>query len=555
MNTTVYPTRNIITMNPMQPRATHVAVRDGRILSVGTLQDVSAWGPHTLDTRFADKLLMPGLIEGHSHLKEGSMWDMHYLGWFDRRDPQGKVWNGLRSMEAVVVRLRDTAAAIRAQNLPAEQPLLGWGFDPIYFGAERMTVEHLDRAEASRPIVIAHANGHLMNVNSATLRLAGIDRDTDVEGVVKFASGPHAGEPTGELQEPAAMYLVLRKFGKAGLLGPVTGAGIRSFAALACMQGVTTATDLVNKLTEQDCEVLEATLANADCGIRLVPAFQAFHGTHAAPLGAEHVKRLMPRNTDKLRYGLVKMTLDGSIQGFTSRMRWPGHFNGAPNGIWVMAPAQFEADFETYHRAGLQIHTHTNGDEASQVAIDAIDRVLARAARPDHRHTLQHGQMIDAAMFRRMAALGIGVNLFANHLWYWGDQHYEVTMGPDRANRLDACGSALAAGVPLAIHSDAPVTPLGPLFTAWCAVNRVTPKGRVLGEAERLSVAQALHAITLGAAWSLKLDHEIGSIECGKRADFCVLEDDPLNVDPKALKDVRVWGTVLSGRVFEAHHA
>jgi predicted amidohydrolase YtcJ len=106
--------------------------------------------------------------------------------------------------------------------------------------------------------------------------------------------------------------------------------------------------------------------------------------------------------------------------------------------------------------------------------------------------------------------------------------------------------------VPLAIHSDAPVTPLGPLFTAWCAVHRVTPSGRVLGAADRLSVPQALHAITLGPAWTLKLDHEIGSIECGKRADFCVLEDNPLEVDPNALKDVRIWGTVLSGRVFPA---
>ena len=161
--------------------------------------------------------------------------------------------------------------------------------------------------------------------------------------------------------------------------------------------------------------------------------------------------------------------------------------------------------------------------------------------------------MIDAAMFRRMAALGLCANLFTNHLWYWGDQHYDITLGPDRANRLDACGSALAAGVALAIHSDAPVTPLGPLFTAWCAVNRVTPNGRVLGPNERISVPLALRAITLGAAWTLKLDHEIGSIECGKRADFCVLEDDPLAVEPMALKDVRVWGTVLSGRVFEAH--
>ncbi len=552
MTTTIYSARKIITMNPMQPEASHVAVRDGRILGVGTLAELAAWGAHTLDQRFADKVLMPGLIEGHCHLKEGSMWDWTYTGWFDRRDPQGIVWSGMRSMDAVVARLAEVDAQMSAQGLPATEPLIAWGFDPIYFGGERMTVAHVDRASRTRPIVIAHANGHLMNVNSAMLRLAEITRDNEVEGVVKFAGGAADGEPTGELQEPAAMFLVLRKIGNAGLLAPMTEAGVRSFARLACLQGVTTATDLVNKLGDDDCRTLETVLADDAVGIRILPAFQAFHGTHGAAAGAEHVKALLPRNTDRLRYGLVKMMLDGSIQGFSARLRWPGHFNGAPNGIWVTAPAQYEADFEAYHRAGLTIHTHTNGDEASEAAIDAIERVLTRAPRPDHRHTLQHGQMIDAPLFRRMAALGLSANLFANHLWYWGDQHYETTMGPDRANRLDACASALAAGVALSIHSDAPVTPLGPLHVAWCAVNRVTPKGRVLGASERLTVPQALHAITLGAAWTLKLDDEIGSIECGKRADFCVLEDDPLALAPAALKDVRVWGTVLSGRVFPA---
>lgn len=346
------------------------------------------------------------------------------------------------------------------------------------------------------------------------------------------------------------MFPVVRRTGNAGLLAPMDDAGMQGFAAIARRQGVTTATDLVNKLGQSDCALLERTCADPDFSVRILPAFQAFHGTHGAREGAEHVRGLMARNTDRLRYGLVKMMLDGSIQGFSARLRWPGYHNGAPNGIWVTAPAQYEADFETYHRAGLCIHTHTNGDEASAVALDAITRVLARHPRPDHRHTLQHGQMIDAAMFHRMAALGLGANLFANHLWYWGDQHLAATLGPDRAERLDACASALAAGVPLAIHSDAPVTPLAPLFTAWCAVNRVTPSGRVLGEAERIPVAAALRAITLGAAWTLGLNHEIGSIECGKRADFCVLEDDPLAVEPARLKDVRVWGTVLSGRVF-----
>ena len=556
---TVYRARRIVTMNPMQPSATHVAVRDCRILAVGDLERVSAWGPFDLDERFADAVLLPGLVEGHCHLKEGGMWELPYLGWFDRADPDGKVWPGLRSMDDVVARLAEVDRTMRANGQGDDVPLIAWGFDPIYFGGERMTTVHLDRASATRPVVVGHANGHLMNVNTAMLRLADITRDNEVEGVVRYerdvagTSAPtvaRAGEPTGELQEPAAMFLVYRRIGQAGLLAPMTEGGVDMFTRLASRMGVTTATDLVNKLGAGDCAVLEAATAKDDCRVRILPAFQAFHGTHAATAGAEHVKTLVAKNTDRLRYGLVKMMLDGSIQGFSARLRWPGHFNGAPNGIWVMAPAQYEADFETYHRAGLTVHTHTNGDEASLAAIDAIERVLAKAPRPDHRHTLQHGQMIDAPLFRRMAALGLCANLFANHVWYWGDQHYEMTMGPDRAMRLDACASALAAGVPLAIHSDAPVTPLGPLHVAWCAVNRVTPKGRVLGESERLTVAQALHAITLGPAWTLKLDHEVGSIECGKRADFCVLDDDPLAVDPMQLKDIRVRGTVLSGRVF-----
>jgi len=552
---TIYVARDILTMNPMQASATHVAVRDGRILGVGDLAELAQWGEYTLDTRFADCVLLPGLIEGHCHLKEGGMWDMEYLGWFDRLNPWGQTVQGLHSMEAVVQRLTEIDQKMQQSGAAPDKPLLAWGFDPIYFGSERMTVEHLDRASTTRPIVIAHANGHLMNVNSPMLRTAEIDEDTEVEGVVKFKEGPRKGQPTGELQEPAAMFLVLRHVGDAGLLSPMDETGMLNFARLANMQGVTTATDLVNTLSEADCAVLESALAKDECCVRILPAFKAFHGTHGATQGAEHVKAMTQRNTDKLRYGLVKMMLDGSIQGFSSRMRWPGHFNGAPNGIWVTAPAQYEADFEIYHRAGLHIHTHTNGDEASLAAIDAIERVLTRAPRPDHRHTLQHAQMVDAPMFRRMASLGLCVNLFANHLWYWGDQHYEMTMGPDRAHRLDACGSALAAGVSLAIHSDAPVTPLGPLFTAWCAANRITPKGRVLGEKERLSVMQALHAITLGAAWTLKMDHEIGSIEAGKRADFCVLRDHPLTLGAGKLKDARVWGTVLGGQAFPAHKA
>ena len=180
-----------------------------------------------------------------------------------------------------------------------------------------------------------------------------------------------------------------------------------------------------------------------------------------------------------------------------------------------------------------------------------LEQALTDLPRADHRHTLQHCQMADAAQFRRMATLGVCVNLFANHLYYWGDAHAAQTIGPDRARRMDACGSALAHGVAMAMHSDAPITPMAPLFTAWCAVNRITSSGVVLGEHERITVPQALQAITLGAAYTLRMDHLVGSIEVGKYADFCVLDDDPTAVEPMRLKDIAVAGTVLGGQVMQ----
>ncbi len=119
------------------------------------------------------------------------------------------------------------------------------------------------------------------------------------------------------------------------------------------------------------------------------------------------------------------------------------------------------------------MHSHTNGDQATEMALDCLEGALRDQPAPDHRFTLQHCQLADAAQFRRMSRLGMCANLFPNHHFYWGDQHYETTVGPERATRMNACATALASGVPLAIHSDAPVTPLGPLFTAWCAVNRL----------------------------------------------------------------------------------
>ena len=540
-DTTVYQARKIITMNPMQPEATHVAVRDGRILAVGGLERMREWGAFDLDTRFADQVLMPGLVEGHSHLMAGGLWQFPFVGFHERTAPDGRRWAGCRSFDEVIGRLKELEAGI---DDPAK-PLLAWGLDPIFFGSERMTVRHLDRVSATRPIVILHASQHLMNVNSAALAKVGITRDTEVDGVVRFENG----EPTGELQEFAAMFPISRLTGNIFRVAGASEQSLRLFGSIAQLAGVTTATDLVNDLSEENTDVLRRVTAEADFPVRLVPAYARLEGSVSLEAGTARVRRCIEANTDKLHFGLVKIITDGSIQGFTARVRWPGYFDGHDNGIWIQAPAELRAMIAHFHAEGFRLHIHTNGDEATELAIDAIEAALATAPRADHRHTLQHCQMADAAQFRRMARLGICANLFANHIYYWGDAHRALTMGPDRAERMDACATALRHGVPLAIHSDAPITPLGPLFTAWCAVNRLTSSGHVLGACERIKVAEALHAITLGAAFTLGLDDRIGSIEVRKFADFCVLDDDPSAVAAETLKDLPIAGTVLGGRV------
>lgn len=539
---TVYSAKSILTMNPARPRATHVAVRDGRILGAGTLEELAGWGDYSLDDRFADKVLMPGLVEGHAHTSEGSLWRYTYLGWFDRMDPAGKTWDGLKTIDAVLDRLRAAEA-----ELDGDAPLCGWGLDPIYMNNQRVNRAHLDSVSPSRPIGVMHASGHILNVNTKALELAGLMKTGINHPGIPL--GPD-GYPTGELKGPEVMTPVGPHVGFDRSLMDCDEQGLRDFAKLCVRTGVTTVTDLASRLEPETVEMMLRVTGESKYPARVVP-LRFFLGLPPKDLVAE-VIRLKGLATDRCRLGRIKVVADGSIQGFSARMKWPGYYNGAENGLWYVAPEQLAEIYAHALDAGIQVHTHTNGDQATELALDTLGPALQKHPSRDHRFTLQHCQLADTAQFRRMKALGMCVNLFANHHFYWGDEHYRLTVGPERATRMNACRTALEQGVPMTIHSDAPVTPLGPLFTAWAAVNRITASGRVQGEHERIGVDDALRAVTLGAAYTLHLDGEIGSIETGKRADFAVLEQDPTEVDPMALKDVPVWGTVQGGRVFAA---
>lgn len=539
MTTTVYSARRIVTMNPSQPEATHIAVRDGRVLAVGPQEAMQGLGDVTLDERFADQVILPGFVEGHSHALEGAMWDYLYLGYFPRKAPDGCLWDGIRSIPAMQQRLREQASL-----LPADEPMIAWGFDPVFFEGERLDRYALDVAINDRPVVIIHASLHMMTVNSRMLNQAGLEQHAGIEGIMLDAKGV----PSGELQEMAAMHAIFDTIGMNLFEAVASPEALRRYGRVARNAGVTTITDLYNPLSDEGIEALRQVTGEPDYPVRLMPAMSGLAWTPEQ--GVARLRACLELGNDKLYFGPAKLMTDGSIQGYTARLKWPHYHDGHPNGIWNAPPEALQEMVQVYHQAGIQLHIHTNGDEAVELMLDALEGALELWPRADHRHTLQHCQIIDHAQLRRAARLGLCLNMFANHLYYWGDIHLTRTLGYERSQRLEPLASATRLNIPLAIHSDAPVTPLGPLFTAWCAVMRRSASGVVLGEHERITVRQALEMVTLGAAYTLRLDHLVGSLEIGKFADMVVLDQDPLECAPERLKDIAIRATILGGNVY-----
>ena len=528
----VYRAARIITVDDEKPFATHVALRDGRVIAVGGAELERVHCP--ADDRFADYVMLPGFVEGHAHASEGSIWNLPYVGFFDRRHPDGQIYPGCTSVAALIARLGELEAELDG----ADDTLFAWGYDSIYF-ADKPLRRDLDRVSSRRPVVLFHSNLHLVTVNSVALERAGIGRDNLIEGVYVDDDG----EPNGELAEFAAMFPVFRAVGDPIFSEAYTADDLRRYGRACQRVGITTAADLYSDLEPDVLELFAATTREANFPVRLVPALATTR------FSVEQVHRRLAdiegRGHERLFTGSVKIVSDGSIQGFSARVRQP-YVNGIDNGIWYEAPQKIRRLIHELHAAGVKLHIHVNGDEAAELALECFEEAIA-ASGPRQRHALQHAQMMDRAQLERAAKMNLVVNFFANHIFYWGDQHRDATVGPGIAARMNPARSALDLGLDVALHCDAPVTPPGPLFTMWCAVNRHTASGRELGPGERITPAEALRAVTLGGAISLDLDDRIGSISPGKYADFTLLRQDPLAVEPQRIRDIEVAGTMLGG--------
>lgn len=257
--------------------------------------------------------------------------------------------------------------------------------------------------------------------------------------------------------------------------------------------------------------------------------------------------RLLPKQ--------VKLFADGAIISQLMQMREPyldddGHPDLCHHGEWMMQPDIFKAFAAAYWRAGWQLHIHVNGDAGLDLVLDTIEQCMADRPRDDHRTVIVHFANSADEQVDRIARLGCIVSANSYYPVGFADRYREHGLGPQRADSMVRAASVLSRGIPLSFHSDLPMGPAAPLTLAWCGVNRRTPSGRTVAPEQRISVHDALRAVTTEAAYSWRMEGEIGSITPGKRANFTILADDPYELDPLLLKDIAILGTVYEGRWF-----
>jgi predicted amidohydrolase YtcJ len=529
----------IVTVNDAQPSAEAVAVRDGKIVAVGSRADVLAAhkGEATKLQDLAGHTMIPGLIDAHGHVFAVGVQSIsaNLLP-----PPDGSVNS--------IAQLQNTMRAFLAASPVVKAYGLGVGFD--YDDAQLAERRHptrddLDAISTEIPIVVTHQSGHLGAYNSKALEMAGITAATkDPQGgVIRRRDN---GEPNGVMEENAHFMTLLKLLPKLGEkeITALAVAGAKTYARF----GYTTAQEGAGTVDWAHAMEKPENRGQLDIDVVFYPLL--------AMLGDDPLMSspLVSRQYDRhFRIGGVKVVLDGSPQGRTAWLTQP--FYKAPDGqkqgyagYGSFTDDQLKALMTTAYRNNWQLLAHSNGDAASDQLLRTVDAVSKEVPGKDRRTVLIHGQVLRPDQVDRIKALDVSTSLFPMHTYYWGDWHREVVLGPERAENISPTGWFLDRGMIFTSHHDAPVTFPNSMRVLAATVNRTTRSGYVLGPQHRVDPLVALKAQTLWAARQYFEEGRKGSIETGKLADFVILSDNPLTIARDKIADIAVLETIKEGR-------
>jgi len=550
---TIYTARRIVTMDESLPEATAVGVIGARIVAVGDLASMAPWREQrtvTVDDRFRNQVLMPGLIDNHIHPYLGAvLMPMEIIAPEAWRQPDGSVWPAAGTPEDYRRLLLERLAAKPDKS----DWFITFGYQPSLHG--RLFRRELDALCPDRPVILWQRSYHETYLNTAAIEKLGLGRN-------EAGAHPQVRWDDGHFFETGNKLVLARL--RAYLMRPQWyQRGLELTASLMQQGGITTAGDMLFGALDPTFEIdaIDAVIERQNRPMRVVNVFdgRSFGNRgarrslgppdqpvdFAAGLAEMEALRQQPRR--RIWYGkAVKLFADGAMFSQLMQMRAPGYIDGH-HGEWLMTPEVLDAGVQTFWNAGYQIHVHVNGDAGMDAVLAALERAQATRPRFDHRFHVHHVGYCSAAQIPKLAALGAHASVNPYYIHALADDYSLLGLGPERATQITRCGSMLDAGMRVSFHSDFMMAPAEPLLLAWCAANRLTRSGTVASPTECLTLTQALRGVTIDAAWALGLDHEIGSIAAGKMADFVVLEDDPYQLGVERLKDVRIAGTVFEG--------
>lgn len=547
--TTVFAARAVITMDPARPGAEAVAVRGGRITAVGSAADLQGLGD--VDDTFADAVLLPGLIDQHLHPILGASTLITEVIAVEDWILPDRTFPAAHNAEDYRRRLAD---AERRLTDPDEW-LFSWGYHALWHGDLNRAA--LDAISATRPIVVWQRSCHEFFLNTAAITALGL---TAEQMAGKGPASDMVDITAGHWWE-SGMNLLLPHLSPVLMSRARLAVGLRQLVTYLHANGVTAINEPGIMWSAEPWDLYEQILGSAEtpfgstflvdargqADAGMDPADAVADAEAQVARAADGKVRLLPRQ--------VKLFADGAIISQLMQMREPylddaGHPDLCHHGEWMMQPGTFRAFARAYWNADWQLHIHVNGDAGLDLVLDTIDDCMADHPRDDHRTVIVHFANSTEEQVDRIARLGCIVSANPYYPVGFADQYAAHGLGADRADTMVRAASVLARGIPLSLHSDLPMGPAAPLALASFAVNRRTPGGRVVAPDQRIGVHDALRAVTIEAAYSWRLEDELGSITPGKEATFTVLAEDPYLVDPARLADIAVLGTVYRGRWF-----
>lgn len=510
-----------------EPRpATAVAIRGGRIVAVGSDDDVRAWQGRGVDViDLKGRTITPAFNDAHAHPM--------YLGF------------GLQQVNAASPPHRTIADLVNAIGERVQQSapgswVLGRGYDDARLAENRHPTRHdLDAVSPEHPVLLVRACGHIGVANSKALELAGVDRNTpDPEGGT-IDHDAH-GEPTGVLRE-AALGLVRR------VIPEPNAEQIAEALRLAGQQYLSHGVTSVGEAGIRYDREMQAYLTLAQAGELPVRTYlMMMIDETLEPLSQLGIRTGF--GDPWLRIGPAKIFLDGSIGGRTARMSQPYEDEDDNIGLWMQDPTQMKEKLKAAHRAGFQCCAHAIGDAAIELLIQAFEEAMEENPRPDPRHRIEHSSILRPDLIDRIKRIGAIPVPGTTFLWSF-QKAYVQNLGMDRIRYAYAMRTFFDRGIVAPASSDAPVVSTNPMIGIQTMVTRRSEEGVEIWPEERITLEQAVRAYTHHGAYASFEESIKGTITPGKLGDLTVLETDLRTVAPENLAEIRVDLTIAEGRV------